>query len=257
MGTYNLSNFNHIDSLLLSGRKWGSGNAGTGALITYKFSNRDNDVYTPHTTIQRGRIRDAFNAWNDVANVVFLNVTNVPFISPQITIFGGGGQSRFGWNDRGMLPGEMDIANSDDLPAGSQSYALNALHEIGHALGLKEPHLVEDSSFDVIANLDIDTTLFSVMSYRSYVGQPVTADYGQDFSPTTPMLNDIAAIQYIYGPNFNTRRESWVYRWNTGQQILETIWDVGGIDTIDWSNQSSPAVINLNNGQWSQLGPAY
>ena len=42
-----------------------------------------------------------------------------------------------------------------------------------------------------------------------------------------------------------------------GQQILETIVDSGGNDTIDWSGQLSPARIDLGPGTWSELGPAY
>ncbi|MDJ0591772.1 MAG: M10 family metallopeptidase C-terminal domain-containing protein [Pleurocapsa sp. MO_226.B13] len=39
--------------------------------------------------------------------------------------------------------------------------------------------------------------------------------------------------------------------------MLETIWDGGGVDWIDWSNQSTAALINLNDGEWSQLGSPY
>jgi Ca2+-binding RTX toxin-like protein len=257
MGTYKFSNFNHIDSLLESGRKWGKENTGTGALITYRFSNRDNDFYTPHTPIQRERIRDAFNAWSEVANVVFADVTNVPSTSSQITIFGGGGQTRSRSNRRGIFRADVDIANGDDLPTGSFSYGCIALHEIGHALGLKHPHERGHNGFNVTANSDIDWTLFTVMSYRSYVGQPDPGILRQSFHPTTPMLHDIAAIQHIYSANLNTRSGDSVYQWNPGQQLLETIWDAGGIDTIDWSNQFTDAVINLNAGEWSQLGSGY
>jgi Ca2+-binding RTX toxin-like protein len=71
------------------------------------------------------------------------------------------------------------------------------------------------------------------------------------------MLNDIATIQYIYGANITTRSGNTNYSWSPGEQILETIWDGGGIDTIDWSNQSTAAKINLNSGEWSELGSGY
>jgi Ca2+-binding RTX toxin-like protein len=94
------------------------------------------------------------------------------------------------------------------------------------------------------------------MSYRSYVDAPLTGLTQRSY-PTTPMLNDIAAIQYLYGANMTTRSGDTVYSWASGQLLSETIWDAGGIDTIDWSNQYTPAKINLNAGQWSQLGPEY
>lgn len=138
------------------------------------------------------------------------------------------------------------------------------IHELGHALGLKHPH--DSGGSGVIAKADIDTTAYSVMSYRSYVNQPtegVGSGYSQSFYPTTPMLNDIAAIQYLYGANMSTRTGNDNYNWNyfTGNgsrnQILQSIWDAGGIDTVDWSGQTSAAKINLNPGAWSKLGPAY
>jgi len=71
------------------------------------------------------------------------------------------------------------------------------------------------------------------------------------------MLYDIAAIQHLYGANMSTRSGNTTYSWNSGEQILETIWDGGGEDTIDWSNQTSDANIDLNDGAWSELGPSY
>jgi Ca2+-binding RTX toxin-like protein len=70
------------------------------------------------------------------------------------------------------------------------------------------------------------------------------------------MLLDIAAIQHLYGANMATRSGDTTYSWARGERIFETLWDGGGIDTLDWSNQSSAARIDLNAGAWSQLGPA-
>jgi Ca2+-binding RTX toxin-like protein len=122
-------------------------------------------------------------------------------------------------------------------------------------LGLKHPH--DSGGSGVIGNINTDTIANSVMSYRSYVNQTPGSNLNQSFYPTTPMLHDIAAIQYLYGANMNTRKDNTVYQWAPGQQILETIWDAGGTDTINWSNQSKSALINLNAGEWSQLGPGY
>jgi len=81
--------------------------------------------------------------------------------------------------------------------------------------------------------------------------------YESDRLPSTPMLNDIATLQYIYGANTSFNAGNTTYRWQRGEKILETIWDGGGTDTIDWSNQTTSALIDLNEGQWSELGPAY
>ena len=70
--------------------------------------------------------------------------------------------------------------------------------------------------------------------------------------PQSLMLGDIAALQYMYGANFNTRRLDTVYSWSptTGEAFIDgigqgqpnhnvifmTVWDGGGIDTYDFSN---------------------
>lgn len=134
------------------------------------------------------------------------------------------------------------------------------IHEIGHALGLKHPH-----DGDIVDNNMLQE--YSVMSYRSFTGSSLTG-YSQNFFPTTPMLNDIEAIQYLYGVNTTTRSGNSVYNWNyfteNGRysQFLQTIWDAGGIDEISWADAPGflfhrPVKINLNSGEWSEIGLPY
>jgi serralysin len=75
-------------------------------------------------------------------------------------------------------------------------------------------------------------------------------------APHIPMLYDIAAIQYLYGANNNTRTGSNTYSWNPNTAFVQTIWDAGGRDTISAANQTLAATINLNAGSFSSIGPA-
>lgn len=72
------------------------------------------------------------------------------------------------------------------------------------------------------------------------------------------MLYDVAAIQYLYGPNNNYRTGNDVYTWSEYDYIngvAQTIWDAGGIDTIDISNWLHlETVININPGSFSTIG---
>lgn len=139
------------------------------------------------------------------------------------------------------------------------------IHEIGHALGLKHGH---ETSYYGALPYERDSNEYSVMTYRSYVGaagQYYEEQYGS--GPQTYMMDDIAAIQYLYGANFNARSGDTVYRWmeNSGtltidgqvwrepptNTVFETIWDGGGHDTYDLSLYASAQHISLNPGDWS------
>jgi hypothetical protein len=79
--------------------------------------------------------------------------------------------------------------------------------------------------------------------------------------------DDIIALQYLYGANYQYNSGNTVYRWSptTGEtfingvgqgatlhaKIFLTIWDGGGIDTYDFSNYGTNAVIDLAPGAWS------
>ena len=54
---------------------------------------------------------------------------------------------------------------------------------------------------------------------------------------------DIEALQYLYGANTSTRTGNNTYRWGVNAKLLETIWDAGGVDTIDASNQTLASII--------------
>jgi Ca2+-binding RTX toxin-like protein len=157
-------------------------------------------------------------------------------------------------------------------------YFVTALHELGHALGLK--HSQETGG---VANVAVptahDDSEYTVMSYRSYVGAPLTGYTAEAYGfPQTYMANDILALQTLYGANYNTQSGDTVYSWSpsTGQEFIngvaqpapgggvggsanrafEAIWDGGGNDTYDLSNYTADVSINLNAGASSLISTA-
>src|SRR5262249_2277690 len=144
------------------------------------------------------------------------------------------------------------------------------MHELGHAFGLK--HSFENNSFGVVP---IDSLEYTVMSYDAYVGASNTwATDGNN--PQTYMMDDIAALQYMYGANYNTNSGNTTYVWSPvdggvtmsndggsatvfdapGNKIFMTVWDGGGNDTYDFHLYSSNLNVNLQPGGWTKLDPA-
>ncbi|WP_196236067.1 M10 family metallopeptidase, partial [Bradyrhizobium japonicum] len=150
-------------------------------------------------------------------------------------------------------------------------YFTTALHELGHAIGLKHSQEAGGPANVAVPSAH-DSSEYTVMSYRSYVGASTTGGYTNEaygYSQTY-MANDILALQTMYGADFTTQSSNTVYTWNpaTGQQsingvgqlaagggvggsanrIYETVWDGGGVDTYDLSNYTTNLSINLNPG---------
>jgi serralysin len=150
---------------------------------------------------------------------------------------------------------------------GNFTFTAAFMHEIGHNLGLKHGHVVQSGHGVEFPKLpfDHDSQEYSVMTYNSYPGHQTAMSQ----FPETPMLDDIAALQYLYGANYNTNAGDTVYSFdpvtgemfvdNEGQgrpfdnHILLTIWDGGGIDTYDFSNYTTNVTVNLGPGQWTNL----
>jgi serralysin len=152
-----------------------------------------------------------------------------------------------------------------------------AVHELGHAFGLKHPH----ESWNGFGAMPVewDSLEFTVMSYRSKVGATVGAGYTNgtyDYAQGWMML-DIAALQAMYGADYSHRAGDTRYAWDpaTGETSIDgvgrgrpgdgaaganrvflTIWDGGGVDTYDLSAYGGGVNVDLAPGGHSVLSAA-
>ena len=162
----------------------------------------------------------------------------------------------------------LDLRN----PARGNYAYFSIVHELGHALGLK--HGNETGG---VANQTLpaatDDVEYSLMTYASYVGSPAqSATSGPDSYPQTFMMDDIAALQTLYGANFTAVGPT-TYRWDpatgetfingvsqgkpSGNKVFQTIWNGDGKEaTFDFSQYASGVQVNLNPGAFSVTSAA-
>jgi flagellin-like hook-associated protein FlgL len=76
----------------------------------------------------------------------------------------------------------------------------------------------------------------------------------QGLYASTPMVYDIASIEYLYGDVTDANLGDTTYSWSDTPKIIETITDSGGTDTIDASNQTKASIIDLTPGAFSSIG---
>ena len=151
------------------------------------------------------------------------------------------------------------------------------LHEIGHALGLGHAGPYDGSATFGTHNLYLnDSVQMSIMSYFS--PSENTFVPGNDGIVITPMIADIQAIQRLYGPApIHAGNTVWGSGSNLsgylgdvmrilfdgatdvdgllqrGENMILTIADTEGIDTLDFSTNNTASRIDLREGAVSDL----
>jgi len=241
----------YIDALLPTNQpRWNkSSPLGTPVEVTFSFMQTKPeantwDEFKPFTAQQQESTRQGLKLYSDISNITFKEVSSA----------NGGGKIQFGSIDlpnnyTGWSTGVGNATNSRiwldkniaDITPGSSGFT-TLLHEIGHSLGLKHPH----SGVVNLPNYQ-DNDRFSVMSYNGHPEMP-------GVTPKTPQIFDVAAVQYLYGANTDTRSGNNIYSWGKDAKFIETIWDGGGTDQISAANQTKDVVIDLITGGFSSIG---
>lgn len=258
---------------LNSGYKW------SGSSISYSFPTTTSGLsgsaqiptFSPLNSEQQSKAALALQLWGDL-------------ISPSIIKTSVASDIEFGLTDSESIyaqtyyPEQGTVWFNKNEPSlttptiGSHGF-ISYIHEIGHALGLDHMGIYDGSGKWTPSSYQ-DSTVYSVMSYfgpdwKKGQSDVAWADWtGPDnnlYAPQTPQLNDIMVIQNIYGASITTRIDNTTYGFDsniTGQlrEIYDfsinknpilTIFDSGGVDTLDLSGWSADEVIDLRPGMFS------
>jgi Ca2+-binding RTX toxin-like protein len=285
-----------IDGLLIVdpqthlGVKWG-GAVGTAVSVDYSFPDQ-NAVWSldPETgygvppaegfdpeplavdyaglnPAQQSAVTTALQAWSHVANISFVLVAEdgtaegpVGDIRVAVTDMDAGfyaytyAPNNTAYGGDVWINHQQPVPSGDDYSVGANGWA-TVLHELGHAIGLDHPFTsIGNSSNSKPGFASFDSMKFTIMSYSDAIGHLDEGD--SSFYPTTPMLLDIQALQYLYGANMSWAAGDDLYVFGEGQDYYETIWDAGGNDTIEYDSALDGGLIDLTAGHFSQLGNA-
>lgn len=270
-----------------SGSPWGAG-GGTAANVTFSFRSTapttmpdDTSLFSRFSAQQITATLSALAAWSDVANITFTRVDDGDGYSNNATMLfgnygaGAAGAAAFAYGagitavssnsgDVWVNSGQGNNSNPTFLGYGYQTLT----HEIGHAIGLRHPgayNATEGVTFSYAANAEYyeDSRQYTVMSYFNASS---TGANHNGFYSAVPLLDDIVAVQRLYGPNMTTRTGDTTYGFNSnaGQQwysatgigsaLIFAVWDAGGTDTFDFSGYTQNQVIDLRQGAFSNVG---
>ena len=290
--TFNLSGNPLVDPLLNENyEKWGSA-LGTGAALLFSFpwinglsaywqapfyssaNEPSASIHAGLNTTQMAAARNALQAWANVANLTFTetsetntNVGDFRFaFSSAIpsTTWGLAYYPSNYWASAADVWINPTHRNDTNWSSGSYDYEA-LLHEIGHGLGLKHPGNYDTDGSGTpgpYLPASLDYRNYTIMSYNNPVNSLFVSitNNGNSYSwtsynviPDTPMLYDLAAIQYLYGANTTYHSGNDTYTFDPNTPFYRTIWDAGGTDAISVSNFTKACTIDLNAGHISKI----
>lgn len=262
-----------IEALRLTNHfRWNahSPNGTPGSVLTYSFMDAPSShakgaevsSFAMMNESQRQAVRDVLQQYSEIAGISFVETSSSGTLQ-FADYYLKNKTAAYTWNLG--LTSEIWVnraAPGYDQPlVGNLAYQ-TLMHEIGHALGLKHPGNYGAGEAPFLPKAQ-DNTQYSVMSYNHrtdirFLDAVPTGNNTYDFKYTTvadstPMLFDIATLQFLYGANHDSRSGDDIYSFDPATPFFQTLWDSAGFDSISLANFSASGVIDLRAGHFSNV----
>lgn len=261
--------------------KWG-GSVGTAPDITFSFFSSDSIFSNEYPQQYIGSIgtlpiylentiRSAADIWSQYTNVKLSYVEETDINVGDIRI--GVSQSNINFQSGAVAEAVVPIVGrifSGDFYLSPQLVSIPAssfgdgtvnfttiMHELGHSIfSLTDVSTVLGWNGASLSG-DLNFRAYTIMSYNVVAGSTIEdgqQGIGLSYFPTTPMILDILAAQWLYGADTSTNAGNDTYTFNESDIYFETIWDGGGQDTFDASGATSNVKLDLRSGSLSDVG---
>ncbi len=232
----------------------------------YDYGAELTEGFVPLDGLQRDTVREITGEINDILGITFQEVSDDGLVRFSVV------EMEENTAAFAFYPGEFYGCQGDVFLSKSyfndnvsESYLdhgqdprLTITHELGHALGLKHPFEGDDT-----LPTELDNHAHTIMSYTysdSYKlqftvesdGSNISAEY-VDVLPQLYSIYDVSALQAIYGVNDTTNRQNNTYTFSYTNPEYQTLWDAGGVDTLDLSANLGDTVLDLNGGSLNSI----